>query len=274
MKVYISFDIEGVSGITDHRDIIEGTPRFQTIQKWATRDVNAAVEGALDGGADEVIVYDGHGFERINILFEELHPKAKLIRSRLETPGFNLPLLDGSFDAVFFIGWHARPSMPGILSHCYHPRVFLEWRVNGRPVGEPEFSAAYAGIFGVPVVLFSGDDASCAEVASWNEECTRVVTKYAIDREAALCLPLHESWDNIRTGAEQALATINAVKPFRFDLPITIEADTIFDHHAAAISLIPGVRRISDRTISFESDDYEVAFNALVAMIVLAIQAG
>ena len=273
MKIYISFDIEGVSGITNRFDIDEHGARFNVAQRLATGDVNAAIEGALNAGAEEVVVYDGHGFERNNILLEQLHPKAKLIRSRLETPGFNLPALDDTFDAVFFIGWHARPSMPGVLSHCYHPDVFLEWRVNEKPVGEPELSAAYAGLFNLPVILFSGDDKSCAEVELWNPACQRVITKYALDREAAICLPLAESRRRLREGARAAIANLSSIPPFRFNLPVTIEADTIFDHQAAAISLIPGVDRKSDRTISFQSNDYRQAFNALLAMTILSIHA-
>jgi len=273
MKIYISFDIEGVTGITNHFEIDERSPKYEIAQRLATGDVNAAVEGALKAGADEIVVYDGHGYERSNLLFEKLHPKACLIRGRLESPGYNLPALDESFDAVFFIGWHARPSMPGILSHVYHPHVFLEWRVNGKPVGEPELSAAYAGVMGLPVVLFTGDDKSCKEVKIWNSNCECVVTKFALDREVGICIPMEESWNNIREGASRAIKKIDQVKPFKFDLPVRIEADTIFDHQAAAISLIPKVKRISDRTIMLESEDYREAFNALLAITIVAIQA-
>lgn len=273
MKVFISFDIEGITGVITAGDIDENSSKFEITQRLATGDVNAAVTGAIEAGVEEVVIYDGHGFKRDNLLFESLHPKARLIRSRLETPGFNLPTLDESFNAVFLIGWHARPSMPGVLSHCYHPNVFLEWRVNGVPVGEPELSAAFAGLYKVPVVLFSGDDQSCNEVKKWNPNCCCVVTKFALDREAAVCVPMLESWQNIQTGARDAIKNISQVKPFTFEMPVRIEADTIFDHHAAAISLIPGVKRISDRTISFSSNDYNETFNALLAMTILAIQA-
>lgn len=273
MKVFISFDIEGVSGITDEKDIDENSPGFGIARRLSTGDVNAAVEGAVAAGADEVVIYDGHGFKRNNILFEEIHPKARLARSRLETPGFNMLGFDETFEAVFFVGWHARPSMPGVLSHCYHPEVFLEWRVNGRPVGEPELSAAFAGIYNVPVVLFTGDDCSCEEVKKWNPNCECVVTKIAIDRQSAICYPVQDTWERIREGASRALQNKDKVRPFTFEMPVCIEADTIFDHHAAAISLIPGVERIAARTIQFESSDYREAFNALLAMTILSIYA-
>lgn len=273
MKIYISFDIEGVTGITNRFDIDEDASSFSIAQRLATGDVNAAVKGALEAGAEEIYIYDGHGFKRNNILFENLHPKAKLIRGRLETPGYNLLALDESFNAVFFIGWHARPSSPGILSHCYHPDVFLEWRVNGKPVGEPELSAAYAGLMELPVVLFTGDDRSCEEVKRWNPKCECVVTKFELDREAGICIPAERSRQNIKEGAIHALKRLGEIDPFTFKMPVVIEADTIFDHQAAAISLIPGVNRKSDRTIIFKSSDYTEAFNALLAITILAIQA-
>ena len=273
MKVFISFDIEGVSGITDEKDIDEDSPGFEIARRLSTGDVNAAVEGAVAAGAEEVVIYDGHGFKRNNILFEKLHPNARLVRSRLETPGFNMLGFDASYDAVFFVGWHARPSMPGVLSHCYHPEVFLEWRVNGVPVGEPELSAAFAGIHDVPIVFFTGDDCSCAEVKKWNPACECVVTKIAIDRQSAMCFSTDVTWEKIRLGAQKALENKDQVKPFTFAMPVRIEADTIFDHHAAAISLIPGVRCVKPRTIAFESNDYREAFNALLAMTILSIYA-
>jgi D-amino peptidase len=271
MKVFISFDIEGVSGITDEYDIDPASPRFELARRLSTGDVNAAVEGAVAAGADEVVVYDGHGFKRNNLIFEDLHPKARLVKGRLETPGFNMLGLDETFDAIFFVGWHARPSMPGVLSHCYHPDVFLEWRANGVPVGEPELSAAFAGLYNLPVVLFTGDDRSCAEVKKWNPACECVTTKVAIDRQAAICYPTGVTWENIRQGAKRAVENRSRVKPFTFKMPVCIEADTIFDHQAAAVSLIPGVKRIAPRTIQFESSDYAEAFNALLAMTLISI---
>jgi D-amino peptidase len=272
MKVYISFDLEGVTGITNKFDLDERSPRFALSQKLGTGDVNAAVEGAIQAGAKEVYIYDGHGTKRNNLLFENIHPKAKLIRTRLETPGYNMPAFNDTFDAVFLIGWHAKPSMPGILSHCYHPEVFLEWRVNGKPVGEPEFSAAYAGMMGVPVVLFTGDDRSCEEVKQWNPGCECIITKYALDREGGICLSKEVSWENIRAGAKKALSSKDNVKPFKFKIPIHIEADTLFDHHANACSLIPGVEKKSDRTIVYESNDYSETINTLLAITLLSYQ--
>jgi D-amino peptidase len=270
MKVYISFDIEGVSGIADAKDIDVGSPFFLEARRLATHDVNAAIEGALAGGATEILVNDGHGRERRNLLYEDLHPKAKLLRARPSTEGFNMAGFDARFNAVFFVGWHARPSSPGVLSHCFNSEVFTAWRVNGTPVGEPELAAALAGQDNVPLVLFTGDDCSCEEVATWCPDCVCVVTKQAIDRFSAICLPKEETYGLIKEGATRAVESVNQITPFRFQLPVQIEADILFDHAARAIAFIPGVEQISELTVGFESNDYTEAFRIIHVMAQIA----
>jgi D-amino peptidase len=266
MKIYISFDIEGVSGITDISDTDVESPNFSKARTLSTRDVNAAIEGALAGGATDIVVYDGHGWGRRNLLHEGLHPKAKLLKGRVSTEWLNMAgFFSDSFDAVFFIGWHARPSSPGILSHCLNSRVFTAWRVNGTLVGEPELAAALAGQHNVPLVLFTGDDCSCKEVKSWCPDCECVVTKYALDRFSAICLSKETTYELIREGAERALKRKDEIKPFRFKMPVRVEADTLFDHTARAIALIPGVEQISPLTVAFESDNYVEAFRTIQA---------
>ena len=270
MNVYISFDIEGVSGIADVKDIEVGSPQFPEARRLATQDVNAAVEGALAGGATEILVNDGHGRERRNLLYEDLHPKAKLLKARPSTEGFNMAAFDASFNAVFFVGWHARPSSPGVLSHCFNSSVFAAWRVNGKPVGEPELAAALAGEYGVPLVLFTGDDRSCDEVASWCPDCERVVTKFAVDRFSAICLPRQETYALIREGAMRAVEKVEQIAPFRFESPVYVEADTLFDHAARAIAFIPGVEQIAELTVGFTGNDYREAFRTIHVMAQLA----
>jgi D-amino peptidase len=173
---------------------------------------------------------------------------------------------DGSFDAVFFVGWHSRASAPGVLSHCLNSKAFTAWRVNGREVGEPELAAAFAGAFHVPLVLFTGDDRSCDEVRAWCPGCELVVTKYAIDRYTAICLSKEETYERIKQGAEQALLRRKEIPPFNFQMPVRIEADTLNDHIAQAIAEIPGVKLTGPITVCFESNDYQEAFRATHAM--------
>lgn len=124
MKLYISFDIEGVTGITDRSDINENSPDFIRARELSTGDVNAAIEGALAAGVSEIIVNDGHGWGRRTLLFEKLHPRARLLRGRVSTAWLFMAGFDRTYDAMFFIGWHARPGSPGILSHCLNSKAF------------------------------------------------------------------------------------------------------------------------------------------------------
>lgn len=267
MKVYLSFDIEGVSGIADNiKDIDPDTPAFASAMALSTRDVNAAIEGALSAGASEVVVYDGHGWNRRNVSYEGLHPKAMMLRGRVSNAGLNMPGFTAGYDAVFFVGWHSRAGAPGILSHCLNSKAFTAWRVNGVDVGEPELAAALAGEYNVPLVLFTGDDKSCAEVEKWLPECERVITKYALDRYTAICYSKEETFERIKTGAENALRRAKEIPPFRFNMPVSIEADCLNDHIALAIAEIPGVKLISDKTVCYESSDYKEAFKATHAM--------
>lgn len=271
MKVYISFDIEGVSGITDPRDIDPASPRFPEAARLSTRDVNAAVEGALAAGATDVVVCDGHGRDRRNLLIEQLHPKAKLIRGRYSTEWLNMPAFDASYDAVFFVGWHTRSLKRGVLGHCLNSKVFTEWRVNGTPVGEPEFAAALAGQFNVPLVLVTGDDCLRDEIQAWNPACEYVVTKQFIDRFSAICLPIEETYAAIKQGAERALRRKDQIKPFHFNLPVRIEADTVLEHTASTLALVPGMKRIGPVTVCFETNDYVEAFQATQTMMLISI---
>lgn len=261
MKIFISFDIEGVAGITDfNRDTDTDLAR-----RLSTMEVNAAVEGALAGGAEEVVVYDGHGF-RNTLLFDQIHPKAKFQRGRVTDALLNMPAFDASYDAVFFVGWHARASAPGVLSHTLNSKALTGWRVNGVPVGEPELAAAYAGYLNVPLVLFSGDDRSCEEVIKWCPDCELVVTKFAIDRYSAICHSKEVVLESITAAAERAVRRKNEIKPFNFKMPCLIEIDAVNDHIARAMAEVPGVKHTDLLTVAFEANDYEEAYRCVHAL--------
>ena len=270
MKIYISFDIEGVSGVADYCDIDESSPYYEDTRKRSTEDVNASVEGAMAAGATDVVVIDAHGRGRRNLIYENLHKEAKLVKNRATTPGFNMAAFDASYDAMFFIGWHSRPQAPGVLSHCFNPSVFSAWRVNGKPVGEPELAAALGGYHNVPLVLFTGDDKSCEEVSRWAPECITVETKQAIDRYSAICLSRQHTYEQIYEGAKLAMSRIGDIPAFTFDMPVKIEVDVLFDHNANVISLIPGVDKVSDLTVAFQSDDYSEAYRTIHAIAQMA----
>jgi len=164
-KVFIFTDLEGASGLVSARAGgsigIEDTPAYQMVRRFLTEDVNAAVKGALEAGASEIIVNDAHGSTNHNVLPDELHPAARLERP---VPGNWTPGLDRRCDAVFLVGAHAMAGTKnGFLDHTQSSAHIFGWYVNGREVGELGQLAAIAGHFGVPVALVTGDRAATIE---------------------------------------------------------------------------------------------------------------
>ena len=141
MKVFISADIEGVACVVARDDgKLEGV-EYERAREWMTGEVNAAIEGAMDAGATEVVVADSHGHMR-NIMAEKLHEKALLVRGS-PRPGTMVEGLDETFSAAMFIGYHSQAGNPlGVLSHTYLGGTIYQVRINGLALGEPGMNAA------------------------------------------------------------------------------------------------------------------------------------
>jgi D-amino peptidase len=271
MRVYISVDMEGIAGIVheDQTDPIE--PRhggeYNRFRRLMTNEANAAVAGAMDAGADRVLVNDSHWLMR-NILAEELHPAAELLSGGPK----RLSMIEGiesGFDAAMFIGYHARAGTgKAIIDHTYTSRVY-EIRVNGRPVGELALNAAMAGVHRVPVALVSGDQSLAAEARSFlGQQVETVVVKEAVGRFAARSLAPTVACQRIRAGAAAALGREHA--PFTFESPVRVEVDFVESQMADMAELVPGSERIGGRTVRYSGADYQEVFRAWRAMYNLA----
>ena len=184
MRVLISADMEGTTGATGWKDVTPGEPAYERFRRILTKDVNAAVAGAFDGGATEVIVNEAHDGMR-NILIEELDERAEMI-SGLHKPLVMMEGLDTS-DVVFFVAYHARAGEPGVLAHTLCGD-FVSVELNGEPCSEARMNAALAGVSGIPVGLVTGDDVICAEAEKLFVGVRTAVVKYAIDNFSARCL--------------------------------------------------------------------------------------
>src|SRR3954447_21557754 len=217
MRVLISADAEGVTGITNTNELLFGRPHYEFMRTMMTDDVNAAIAGAFEGGATEVVVNDSH-WTMTNVKIEDLDPRADLIK------GFHkhLCMVAGveAADAVFFLGYHARTGdSDGVGNETILGREIVEIRMNGKPVGESEINAAVAGHFGVPVVFASGDDLYEKELRQTLPDVELGLTKYALDRWTARCLSPERSHANIRQAAQRAVerAATGAFTPYRLD---------------------------------------------------------
>ena len=166
MKVLIATDMEGIGGVftslqTGKKPSINDEWHwfYQEARRLQTAEVNAAVQGAIDGGAREVVVWDGHS-SGSNFAIEDLHPEAEYIIGGGYRQWFPV---DKSYQALALVGFHAKAGTPnGVLEHTQSYDVH-SYSVNGVEMGEIGQAALLAGAYGVPVVFISSDDAGCAE---------------------------------------------------------------------------------------------------------------
>ncbi|MGH3545353.1 MAG: M55 family metallopeptidase [Mycobacteriales bacterium] len=253
MQVYISADMEGVSGLVDADDVQPPGRDYETGRLMMTEDVNAAVRGALAGGASDVLVNDAHGPMR-NLLPDRLHPAARLIRGRPKRMGM-LAGLDSSSQAVICVGFHARAGALGVLSHSFMGHEIEDMWLDDNPVGEIGLLHATATAIGSRVALLTGDDAACAEMSDWDSAVATVPVKYAHDRFAAKLRPMAQAREAIETAAQAAISHLDtSPSPRRTANPATLAVRWQSSSVAATLTGIPGVTLRDSRTIEVRGE--------------------
>ena len=267
MKVLISADMEGTCGVVSWVQVMppevaggdepSSTVEYERARARMTREVNAAIEGALAGGAEEVVVNDSHDGMR-NLVPEELHPSCRFISGNDKAFGMVQGVdLDG-VGALFLTGYHAKAGTPDApLAHTWNGWI-NDVRLDGRSVGEVGLNAAVAGHFGVPVALVTGDDKAVVQARELlGEPVVGVVVKEGISTFAALHLHPAEAQRRIRDGAEEAArrALAGDLRPWL--LPRTSRVEVEFDHQTRAdqACYVPGVERVGERAIAYHPAD-------------------
>src|SRR5574339_376104 len=209
MKILIATDMEGITGVTIWDQVTPGHAEYARFRKLMTQDVNAAIRGAFDGGADEVVIADGH-WHGSNILVEELDPRARL-NTGSPSPFSMMQGIDESVDGVMFVGYHARNGSPNaILDHTWSSRTVANVWLNDILTGEYGLNGALAGHFGVPVIMVSGDQTACAQVTELLGDMETAVVKQATSRFAAECLAPQVTQETICLSAERAVQRLAA----------------------------------------------------------------
>jgi D-amino peptidase len=235
MRIYLSVDMEGISGVTRWADVVARGQDYQQARRWMTLDVNAAVEGARAGGATEIVVEENHGTEMLcNLLLDEIDPEVDVVRGQPRGGATTMWALDGSFDAVFLVGHHASASdYPGICAHTISYTHYKDVRLEGMPVGEGEMFALAAAQAGVPTALIAGDDVVVARMQKLCPTIETAVVKRAVSREAGVILPPVRARRVIREAARRAVeraraGVIDAPEPhppFRFEVELRAPID-------------------------------------------------
>ena len=265
MRIYISADMEGASGISCPDYVLTDGRLYAAGQRLLTEDVNAAVRGAMDAGADEVVVADMHGTSG-HILAERLDPRALLLAGTPHQPRF--PFLDRDTDGMFLLCYHAMAGTAmACLEHTMSSRQWHCFRVNGTPYGEFGIDAEIAAECGVPVVMTSGDDKLCAEAAQWLNGVETACVKQGLGRQCALCLSPAEGQKRVYEAARRAVCRLLAGE--HFAIPATPSPAKI----AITYKMMPdadaantfGTRRLDGYTVEWEHDRLSHFFGGIWA---------
>lgn len=254
LRVFIVVDMEGIAGVVDSSQLAPGGSEYASARKLMTAEANAAVEGALAAGATKVTVSDGHG-NGLNLIPEELNPKARLIRSWPRPKGMMEGVEDG-YDAVVCIGFHASVNTPGaVLAHTFSGRYY-DVKFNGKHGPEAMAIAAVAGSYGVPVVLVAGDNTIVDEVHRLvDPNIVGVVVKKALGMRSADSVSPETARNMIREATKEALGRLPSFRPFTLSNPVTVEISFKNMLNAEILLFLPIVQRVDGSTIRFTGKD-------------------
>jgi D-amino peptidase len=263
MKVHMTADMEGVSGLVQW----DAADR-QREREFITADLNAAIEGAFEGGATEILVGEAHANMR-NIIPEQIDRRVRFLSGQPK-PLNHVGGIDESFELAMLICYHARSgALHAVMAHTYTGSVY-SLKFNDVEVGELGTDAALAGHFGVPVGLVTGDQAACDEAKTLLGDVETVAVKRGLSRSAAICLPPEEARQRIGIGAMTACRRGDDFEPFVLDTPVEAELTFIDPSFADCVEHLPFVTRTGGRQILFEAEDFQTAFELFNAIQFLA----
>jgi D-amino peptidase len=266
MKAFLSSDMEGTAGVVDWDQCVGDGPEAAAGRRLLLAEVNAAIEGALAGGATEIVVNDSHATMR-NLPPGELAGGASYLSGSYK-PLYMMQGLDDSFDMVLFVSYHGSVGAPAGLSHTYNPRAVVEVRLDGTVTGEAGINALVAAHYGVPVVLVTGDRVACEETAALIPGVHGAVVKEHVSRLAAHSLHPDRACALIRETAQAAAAAAAQAAPPPLD-PGVLEVFVRNTDIAEAASWARGVERTGPRELRIQGADRLATYRAFCAAILL-----
>lgn len=250
MRVYISADIEGVAGVVAPSQGQAGHPDHEKARVLMTHEVNALIEGLIEGGASEVLVNDSHG-QMTNLLPELMHPAAELILGKPKPMNMACGLESG-FDLLCLLGHHSRAGAGGVLAHTTNGSAFAEIRVNGNPMGEPAIYGLYAAELGVPVGLVSGDEVTQAENEPLFPHAEFVVVKQALGQRAARQVSVQRARQMLREAGRRVVSRRDWPAPLAPKGPFRAEFDVTKAVLADQFAILPPAIRTGPMTVTFD----------------------
>jgi len=253
LKVFISADMEGIGGVVSAVQTSPKDRQYGQFSKLMTMEVNAAIDGAFEAGASEVLVADAHGDSQ-NIDVELLDKRAKLVRGMPRPLGM-MEGIDKSFAAVVFIGYHAAAQRgDAILSHTNSGKIW-DVRLNGVSLPEAGFNAAIAGDLGIPVVFISGDQTICSDATKLFGPLEVAVTKQAIGWFSGVTIHPEQSRALIHAGVKRGIERRRELRPYRLEKPLNVEVTFKDEIQAEVAAYLPIIHRVNGNTVSYTAQD-------------------
>jgi D-amino peptidase len=272
-KILISADMEGATGVTWPADCLPGTPEWQRCRPMFTSDVNAAIAGLFDGGADEVLVNEAHMTMR-NLLLERLDDRATMLTGRHKALSMVEGVQHGDVDGIAFVGYHTGAGDEGVLAHTYLGNSLTGVFVDGVRASEGLLNSLVVAEYGTPVVLVTGDDRACADAQGYAPDAPAVAVKDYVSRYAAVCRTPARTAADIRAAAAGAVALATRHEPAP---PRTRTIEITFDaeHLAGAATVVPGVEQTGPRRVAYAAPTmYEGirCFKAVTTLVSAAVE--
>jgi D-amino peptidase len=273
MKILISADMEGATGVTWPADVLPGTDQWERCRSMFTSDVNAAIAGFFDGGADEVLVNEAHWTMR-NLLLERLDDRAQMLTGRHKSLSMVEGVQHGDVDGAAFVGYHTGAGTEGVLAHTYLANSVTGVWVNGTRASEGLLNALVAAEYGVPVVLVTGDDRTCEDAKGYAPQAHGVAVKDYVSRYAAVCRTPARTAADIRAAAREAAVLAVRQEPVRGG-PYTVELEFDAEHLAGAATVVPGVVPAGECRVAYTSEtmyDGIRCFKAVTTIVSAAVE--
>lgn len=273
MKILISADMEGATGVTWPADVLPGTPQWERCRTMFTSDVNAAALGFFDGGAEEVLINEAHWTMR-NLLLERLDERVEMLTGKHKSLSMVEGVQHGDVDGIAFVGYHTGAGAEGVLAHTYLANSVTGVWLDGARASEGLLNAHVVAEYGVPVVLVTGDNLTCVDADGYAPGARKVAVKDYVSRYAAVCRTPGRTASDIRGAAKEAAALATRHEPVRGG-PFTVELEFDAEHLAAAATVVPGVASSGERRVAYTSETmYEGirTFKAVTTIVSAAVE--
>ena len=254
MKIYISADMEGVVGVVTNEQLGPQGFEYARFREFMTGEVNAAIEGALAGGATQIVVSDSHGNGQ-NLLIDKLPSDILLVRAS-PRPLMMMQGIDETFAGAIFIGYHsATTNSQGVRAHTISSARLADVRLKGVSVSEAGLNAAIAGHFNVPVLMISGDDVVVKETQTLLGDVEGAVVKWASGFHSAKTMMPAASYQLIREKVLKAVRRIKDFKPYKLAAPIQLDVRFKNYRPSEILSYLSIVERTDAHSIRFTGKD-------------------